>query len=102
MTFSEFSGGYYSTEMSIQACSDELVIDKYLYDFINREIYSQTDAPITIRFGLGAEAEHFVLDGADAVPTDVLGAPESLIDRLNLSYKERVFLLKPEYAYMIH
>lgn len=102
MNLKEFSNGYYKTEMTVQPYSDGPVIDKYLYDFINREVYAQTDAPITMRVGLN-KGPYFSVDGEGAMPTDVLAMPQPWIDDMDLgSETESIFLLKPEHSFIIN
>lgn len=102
MTLEEFSGGYYRTKMTVQPYEEGPVIDKYLYDFINREVYAQTNAPITMRVGLN-KGPYFTVDGEGAVPTDVLAMPQEWIDDMDISGEaESVFLLKPEHSYFIN
>jgi hypothetical protein len=98
----EFSGGYYRTKMTVQPVESGPVIERGLYDFIEREFYYKTDAPITMRTELG-EGKHFLPSAERAMPTDVLGLPEELCETFGVhpsSEGINVFVLKPEYAYL--
>lgn len=100
----DFSGGYYRTEMTVQPVESGPAIEQGLYDFINREFYYQTDAPITMRVGLD-EGAHFHPSAEGAMPTDVLGLPVSLCDKLGVHPSAEsigVFILKPAHAYLFN
>lgn len=103
MSFEEFSGGYYRTDMNVQSYKDGPVIQNGIYDFINREVYAQTDAPITMRVGLDA-GPYFHVSSESAVPTDVLALPREWIDDMDIDERERqnVFLLKPGHSYVLN
>lgn len=101
MTLEEFSGGYYSLDMYVQEYSDGPVIEEGLYDLINREVYSRTTAPITMKLSLD-NGTYFNVDAERSVPTDVLAIPEEWVDNLDVEKdgrKRRVFVLKPGRAY---
>ena len=98
----DFSGGYYRTEMTIQPVADGPSIERGLYDFINREFYYKTDAPITMRVGLKKET-HFQPHAEGGMPTDVLGLPTDLCDEMGVhpsAESVSVFVLKPAHAYL--
>lgn len=98
----DFSGGYYRTEMTVQPVADGPSIERGLYDFINREFYYKTDAPITMRVGLKQET-HFQPDAEGGMPTDVLGLPKQLCDEMGVHPSAEsisVFVLKPAHAYL--
>jgi len=98
----DFSGGYYRTKMTIQPYKQGPTIERGLYDFINREFYCQTDAPITMRIGL-SEGVHFRPTSEAAMPTDVLGLPEKFCDKIGVhpsAEEMSVFVLKPAHAYL--
>jgi len=98
----DFSGGYYRTEMTIQPVDDGPSIERGLYDFINREFYYKTDAPITMRVGLKQET-HFQPSAEGGMPTDVLGLPTRLCDDMGVHPSAEavsVFVLKPAHAYL--
>lgn len=98
----DFSGGYYRTEMTIQPISSGPSIERGLYDFINREFYYKTDAPITMRLGL-TEGTHIQPSAEGAMPTDVLGLPTELCDDMGVhpsAESVSVFVLKPAHAYL--
>jgi hypothetical protein len=98
----DFSGGYYRTTMTVQPYKQGPTIERGLYDFINKEFYYQTDAPITMRVGL-SETVHFRPTAEAAMPTDVLGLPEEFCDEIGVhpsAEKVNVFVLKPAHAYL--
>ena len=98
----DFSGGYYRTTMTVQPLKHGPTIERGLYDFINREFYYQTDAPITMRVCL-TEAVHFQPSAESAMPTDVLGLPTAMCDRIGIHPSAEtvsVFVLKPAHAYL--
>lgn len=103
MSLEEFSGGYYRTEMSVQPYDDGPVIQNSLYDFINREIYAQTDAPITMRVGLD-QGPYFTVEAENAVPSDVLAMPREWMDDMEIHDQEarNVFVLKPGHSYVLN
>lgn len=97
-----FSGGYYRTKMTVQPYKQGPTIERGLYDFIDREFYYKTDAPITMRIGL-SEGFHFRPKAEAAMPTDVLGLPEQLCDEMGVHPSAEgisVFVLKPAHAYL--
>lgn len=98
----EFSGGYYRVTMDVQPVESGPAIERGLYDFINREFYYKTDAPITMRVGMD-EGMHFQPSAEGAMPTDVLALPQSLCDTMGVhpsAEKVSVYLLKPAHAYL--
>jgi hypothetical protein len=98
----DFAGGYYRTKMTVQPYKKGPTIERGLLDFINREFYYKTDAPITMRIGL-SEGVHFQPSGEAAIPTDVLGLPEQLCDEMGVHPSAEdvsVFVLKPAHAYL--
>lgn len=98
----EFSGGYYRAEMTVQPLDRGPTIERGLYDLINREIYTQTDAPVTMRIGLDA-GPTFQPDAENGVPTDVLAAPTELLDQAGIhpsAENVSVFIYKPHAAYL--
>jgi hypothetical protein len=98
----EFSAGYYRTEMTVQPYADGPAIERGLYDFINREFYYKTNAPITMRVGLG-EGAHFAPKAEGAMPTDVLALPEAVCDEIGVhpsAESVSVFVLKPAHAHL--
>lgn len=94
MMLEEFSGGYYIATMDVQPYSDGPVIDRGLYDFINRELYYDSDSPVMMRLGLDSSTL-FGVTGEPGVPRDVLAMPEELIDEWG---EQNVFVLKSEYT----
>lgn len=99
----EFSGGYYKTEMTVQEYSQGPVIENGLYDYINRKIYAQTNAPITLRVGMD-KGPYFPVESEAAVPTDVLALPKEWMDdmMINASDPKSVFILKPAFSYFVN
>jgi hypothetical protein len=99
----EFSGGYYRAEMTVQPLDRGPSIERGLYDLINREIYYKTDAPVTMRLGLNADAPTFEPSAENGMPTDVLGVPTDLLDMAGIhpsAESVSVFIYKPEAAYL--
>jgi hypothetical protein len=97
----DFSGGYYRTRMTVQPVQGGPSIERGLFDFINREFYYQTDAPITMRVGF--DGAHFRPTCEGGMPTDVLGLPEDLCERVGVHPSAEdvsVFILKPAHAYL--
>lgn len=104
MALREFSGGYYSLDMHVQPYADGPVIDTAIYDFINREIYSNTDAPITMKLSLNNGA-YFNVGAENGVPPSVLAIPESWVENvsdLTDGKRETVFVLKPEHSSLMN
>lgn len=104
MTLENFSGGYYSLDMQVQPYGDGPVIDSALYDYINREVYSQTDAPITFKLSMNNGA-YFNVAAENGVPPSVLAIPKAWVDNLDIEDNGRsrkVFVLKPGHAYLTH
>lgn len=95
MMFEEFSSGYYRATMNVQEYEDGPIIEQGLYDFINRNLYLDSDRPVTMRLGLDASAS-FTVGAESAVPRDVLALPASMTDDTG---RKNVFLVKPEYYY---
>jgi len=90
----EFSAGYYYTTMDVQEYDQGPVIEKGLYDFINRKLYLGEDVPVMMRVGLDA-GPAFEVEAEGAVPRDVLALPEELVSDTG---EVSVFVLKGEYA----
>jgi hypothetical protein len=100
----EFSGGYYRTQMTVQPFDDGPAIEKGLYDLINRRMYSNTDAPVTMRLQMDSGLR-FTPSAEGAMPTDVIGVPTDLLDKIGVhpaSENINVFILKPKHAYLFH
>jgi hypothetical protein len=87
-----FSSSYYRLRMTLAPYEDGPVIDRALYDYIEREIYGSTDEQPLVRVGLDG-GPHFVLGYENAVPAKHLAVPEQWIDSTD---EENVFLAKPE------
>lgn len=103
MSIQEFSGGYYSVEMDIQSYEDGPVIDRKLYDEINCGIYQNTDTPITMKTSMD-NGIYFSVSPENGVPPFVLALPEKWVDNLDVlddGRTERIYLVKPSYAYML-
>ncbi len=90
----EFSSGYYRATMDVQEYEDGPVIERGLYDFINRKLYVDSDAPVMMRVGLDAGAT-FEVDAENDIPRDVLALPRELC---SADGEENVFVLKAQYA----
>lgn len=104
MTLQEFSGGYYSLDMSIQPYSDGPVIDAELYDYIDRRVYSNTNAPVTFKLSLD-NGIYFNVDAENGVPPSVLAIPEAWAANAagaDDGRRQTVFVLKPGYAHLTH
>ena len=100
----EFSGGYYRAEMTVQPLDRGPCIERGLYDLINRKIYSNTDAPVTMRVTLDAGPK-FSPSTENGMPTDVIGLPTNMLDKLGVhpsSENINVFILKPKHAYNLY
>lgn len=91
----DFSSGYYRAMMDVQEYEDGPVIEQSLYDFINRRLYVDSNAPIRMRVGLDAGAT-FEVNTETAIPRDVLALPQELCPD---EREANVFVLKPEYYY---
>jgi len=91
----DFSSGYYRATMDVQEYDDGPVIERGLYDFINRKLYLNSEAPVMMRVGLDAGAT-FEVDAETAIPRDVLALPRELCSRAD--GERNVFVLKSEYA----
>lgn len=97
-----FSGGYYRLEMGIQPFAEGPAIERGLLDFIEREFYYQTDAPVTMRLGLDRGVT-FHPDGVNGMPTDALAIPEPMCDTVGIhpsAESVSVFIVKPAHAYL--
>lgn len=104
MALRDFSGGYYSLDMQVQPYSDGPVIDAELYDFIDREVYSSTNAPITMKLSMD-NGEYFNVGAENGVPPSVLALPEPWVDNFDVDEDGRattVFVLKPSHSYLMH
>ncbi len=103
MVLREFSGGYYSLDVDIQPYEDGPVIDSAVYDYINREVYSQTNAPVTMKLSLNNGA-YFNVGAENGVPPSVLGLPESWAENFAEANGklDTVFVLKPGHSYLMH
>lgn len=100
----EFSAGYFRAKMSVQPVDRGPVIERGLYELINRDIYHTTDAPITMRLGLNS-GPRFTPTAENGVPTNVLGVPQGLLDESGVhpgQERTNVFVLKPKNAYQFN
>jgi hypothetical protein len=98
----DFSGGYYRLQMDVQPLERGPCIERGLYDLISRNIYTQTDAPVTMRLGLD-EGSTFRPTGENGMPTDVIGLPTEFLDSIGVHPSAEgvsIFILKPKNAYM--
>lgn len=102
--FSSFSGGYYSLRMQVQPYEDGPAIEADLYDYIKRNVYAQTNAPITMKLSLDNGA-YFNVGGEHGVPPSVLALPRAWVENLAEAVsgeRQQVFVLKPEYSHIMH
>jgi hypothetical protein len=90
----DFSSGYYRATMDVQEYDHGPVIERGLYDFINRKLYVDSDVPVMMRVGLDASAT-FEVDAEAAIPQDVLALPPELVPDEDTS---SVFVLKADYV----
>jgi hypothetical protein len=98
----EFSGGYYRANMTVQPLDRGPSIERGLYDLINRNIYSNTDAPVTMRLTLD-KGPRFTPETENGMPTDVIGVPSDILDEMSIHPSTEdvsVFILKPKHAYL--
>lgn len=98
-----FSGGYYGARFQVQAYDDGPVIEQSLFDYIEANIYEQTDSPPWARVGMN-ESPYFQLGGEPGIPGNVLGMPEDFIRKyevLDNGHTHWIMLVKPGYAYML-
>ena len=89
----DFSSGYYRARMKIRSYEAGPVIEKGLYDFINRELLDTNS--VIVRVGLDS-SEPFEVGAEGAIPRDVLAVPESLIQDEGMN---NVFVRKAGYCY---
>lgn len=104
MNLENFSGGYYSIDMQVQPYDDGPVIDSGLYDLLDHRVYSQTDAPVTMKLSMD-NGTYFNVGSENGVPPSVLALPEPWVNNLGVSSDgrlDKVFILKPEYSYLFH
>ena len=103
MALREFSGGYYSLDVDIQPYDGGPVIDSAVYDYINREVYSQTNAPVTMKLSLDNGA-YFNVGAENGVPPSVLALPEAWVENFTDANgtTDTVFVLKPGHSYLMH
>lgn len=98
-----FSAGYYGAKLQVQAYDDGPIIEQTLHDYIEANLYGQTDAPPWARVGMN-ESPYFQLEGEPGVPGDVLGLPEDFIreyEVLDNGHTHWILLVKPGFAYML-
>jgi hypothetical protein len=99
----DFAGGYYRMEMDIQPVKSEPKIEQGVYDFINRELYTDSSADIILRVGFDSSI-HFTPTAGSAMPKEVLALPESFIhsdESMRTTQPSNVFILKPEIAQLM-
>ena len=90
--------------MTVQPFEDGPAIEQGLYDLLNRKLYSNTDAPVTMRLELDTGGQ-FVPQAEGAMPTDVIGMPTDILDSMGIHPSAEdvsVFILKPKNAYQFH
>lgn len=94
MMIEDFSSGYYHADMDVQPYDNGPVIERSLYDFINQELYVDSDVPVMMRVGFDA-GETFQVSAESAIPRDVLALPREMVES---QHNSDVFVLKSEYA----
>lgn len=90
--------------MHIQPYTEGPVISADVYDYINREIYSNTNTPVTMKLSLD-NGPYFKVGAENAVPSDVLALPKELVKQMGIKEGGRVrkvFVLKPEHSYLMY
>jgi len=100
----DFSGGYYRAQMTVQPLERGPSIERGLYDLINRKIYSNTDAPVTMRLSLSG-GPRFAPETENGMPTDVIGIPTEILDEAGVhpsTENTSIFILKPKHAYRFY
>lgn len=103
MKIEDFSSGYYRTELLVVPYEDGPAIESEMYDYINREFYSQTDTPPMFRLGLDGNP-YFEVGTEFSIPADRIGVPKDWFgdNRMGDTYeKTSVFILKPGYAFLL-
>ena len=101
MRFEQFSAGYYRAQMAVQPFDDGPAIERGLYDLINRKVYQETTAPITMRLSLD-RGTRFTPAAENAMPPDVIGVPEQMLTDAGVHPADdntSVFVLNPKQAY---
>jgi len=99
----DFAGGYYKMEMDIQPVESEPQIEQGLYDFINRELYTDATVDITLRLGFDSSV-HFSPTAGRSIPKEVLAMPESFIqsdEMMRTTRTTNVYIVKPEIAQLL-
>lgn len=89
-----FSSGYYRSKMRIERYDDGPAMELGTYDFINRNVYLDSDIPVTISLSLDL-TNMFHPTAESAMPTDVLGLPEDMINKTGDTW---VYVVEPEYV----
>lgn len=101
--FEDFSSGYYRVEMTVAPYDQGPTVQNDVYDYIERQHYTQTNANPLFRLGLDGNP-YFTPKREAAIPSDHIGVPTSWFadNTMAPTYDEcEVFVLKPSYAYMI-
>ena len=102
--FEVFSRSYYLGRLYVTPTDgDRALMHSEQHERINEEVYAtgegleRLDAPLVMKL----ESQHFPVHGADAVPTNTLAVPESMLDGTDVrnppSLRE-VFLARRERA----
>ncbi|AGM11334.1 hypothetical protein M199_gp004 [Halogranum tailed virus 1] len=103
MKVEDFSSGYYRTELLVVPYEDGPVMESETFDYINREFYSQTDAPPMFRLGLDGNP-YFEVGTEFSIPADRIGIPRDWFGDNKMGdtmQKTSVFILKPGHAYLL-
>lgn len=96
MMIQDFSNGYYRASMNVLEYEDGPVIERGLYDFIDRELY---DSPISVMVRLGmSESTRFAVSAERSIPREVIGIPSELVTHEGV---QNVFFLKEEHAEIV-
>lgn len=97
----EFSGGYFATDLRAEEYSTGPVVARQLYDYIVEELYSETSVAPWFTDGSKVGNPYFRVSPESGLPSDVIGLPERHIEGLDITddLKPRLFLIaKPSFA----
>ncbi|MEY7851545.1 DUF5802 family protein [Natrarchaeobius sp. A-rgal3] len=102
--FEVFSGSYYLGRLYVTPTDgDSVVMDRAQHERINEEVYAtgdgveRLDAPLVMKL----ESTHFPVHGDDAVPSNTLAVPESMLEETRIRNPpslQEVFLARRERA----
>lgn len=100
----EFSNAYYMTTMTVAPYKHGPVVEQQFHDKLEKQYYSQTNAPVMFRLGLNGQP-YFVADTEYSIPEDHMGVPREWFadNRMEEQYGEMdVFILKPTQSYLLN